>query len=149
MAMTTVNIINQAPFAENDSAATNEDAPVIVNVLANDWDPDDDPLSITVVASGLHGSTALNPDGTITYSPFSNFYGSDNFTYTLTDGHGRSATALVSMTVLPVNDPPSATNDNGETNQNKPISINVLANDFDIDGDGIVLSGFTQPLTEQ
>ena len=53
-----------------------------------------------------HGRALLNLDGTITYTPDENFFGSDSFLYIATDGYGGNETATVSITVYPVNDPP-------------------------------------------
>lgn len=95
-----------APTANNDSATTDEDTPVDINVLANDVEPDGDTLNITSVTQGTNGSVSVNPDKTIHYTPALNFFGSDSFTYTIDDGHGATSTATVNVTVNPVNDPP-------------------------------------------
>ena len=68
--------VNQAPAAGDDSATTDEDASIVIPVLANDSDPDGDALSILVADGAGHGSATVNPDGTITYLPAANFQGS-------------------------------------------------------------------------
>ena len=98
-----------APTANNDTATTDEDTPVDINVLANDVEPDGDPLSITGVTQGTNGSVSVNLNKTIHYAPALNFNGSDSFTYTINDGHGGTSTATVNVTVNPVNDPPTFT----------------------------------------
>src|SRR5215216_1148012 len=95
-----------APTANNDSATTDEDTPVNVNVLANDVEPDGDTLSVVSVTQGANGAVTINPDKTVRYEPAANFFGSDSFTYTVDDGHGGQSTATVNVTVNAVNDAP-------------------------------------------
>ena len=96
------------PVASGDSASTDEDAAVVITVLSNDSDPNGDPLTITAVSDPANGTTVINPDGTITYTPDPDFNGIDSFTYTISDGNGGTATATVMVTVTPVNDAPVA-----------------------------------------
>ena len=98
-----------APTANNDTATTDEDTPVNVNVLANDTDPDGDTLNVISVTQGGNGAVSINPDKTVRYVPNLNFFGSDSFTYTIDDGHGGQSTATVNVTVTPVNDAPTFT----------------------------------------
>ncbi len=98
---------NHAPITTNDTATTLEDTAVTINVITNDVDQDGDALTITAVTQGTNGAVANNGNGTVLYSPATNFFGTDFFTYTISDGFGRSATGGVSITVLPVNDPPT------------------------------------------
>ena len=140
----TVSSVNDAPVATNDVARTNEDTPVRVNVLANDTDPDGDPLTVTA-ASAPNGTVVINPDGTITYTPRANFNGTDTITYTISDGKGGTSTATVTVTVDPVNDPPVATNDVATTNEDTPVTVSVLANDTDVDGDPLTVVSATAP----
>ncbi|SEI16964.1 T1SS-143 domain-containing protein/type I secretion C-terminal target domain (VC_A0849 subclass) [Rhizobium tibeticum] len=91
--------------------ATNEDTALTIstaNLLANDSDVDGDTLSIVgVSAASAHGGTVtLNNNGTITYNPAANYNGKDTFTYTVSDGHGGTAIATVTVNVTPVNDAP-------------------------------------------
>lgn len=91
---------NRPPTAGNDSAVALVNQSARIGVLANDTDPDQNPLSVTAVTQGQHGSVVINADGTLTYTPASNFTGGDSFTYTITDGKGGTATATVSVTVV-------------------------------------------------
>jgi VCBS repeat-containing protein len=142
----TVNGVNDPPVAVQDSAATAEDTPVVIPVLANDTDPENDALSVTGVSAPSHGTAAVNPDGSVTYSPASNYNGSDSFTYTVSDGSGGSAAAAVNITVNGVNDPPVAGDDLLTVLEDGPMaSVNVLNNDSDIDGDTLTVTGCTQP----
>ena len=102
---------NQNPVAENDGPyATTEDqlltVPATQGVLANDHDPNSDPLSATLLAQATHGVVILANDGGFTYQPNADFNGSDSFTYTVSDGQGGTATATVSLTIAAVNDAP-------------------------------------------
>jgi len=94
---------------DDDSATTNEDNSVTIDVLANDADPDGDTLTVGSVTQPTNGSAALNADNTVTYTPKSDFNGKDTFTYTISDGNGETATATVTVTVNSVNDAPSFT----------------------------------------
>jgi VCBS repeat-containing protein len=76
-------------------------------VLANDSDPNDDPITAELVSDVSNGSLALNPDGSFTYTPSQDYYGLDSFTYLATDGELDSVEALVTITVNPVNDIPN------------------------------------------
>ncbi|WP_305880423.1 retention module-containing protein [Pseudomonas citronellolis] len=100
-----INAVNDAPEAKPDSASTQEDKPVTLNVLANDSDVDGDSLSVTS-ASASNGSVTVNADGTLTYTPKANFSGSDSITYTISDGHGGTASSTVAVSVTPVADVP-------------------------------------------
>ena len=95
------------PTALDDAITTAEDTAVRVVVLNNDSDPDNDSLTVVAVTQPSHGTTAINPDGTVTYTPARNFNGADSFTYTISDGHEGTATATVSVTVTAVNDAPT------------------------------------------
>ena len=97
---------NQPPVAVDDAATTDEDTAVTIPVLDNDFDPDLDPLTIDFVNAPDHGSAAANPDGTVTYTPDADYYGSDSFNYGISDGKGGTAFATVTVTITPVNDVP-------------------------------------------
>ena len=136
---------NGAPIAAPDSATTAEDSSVDIPVLANDSDPDGDTLTVTAAGAPSHGSTAAQPNGTVRYSPAANYAGPDSFDYTVDDGGGHSATGTVSVTVTPVNDTPVATDDALVTSRDVPSTIAVLANDTDVDGDALSVTGVTAP----
>nr|MCS5550164.1 tandem-95 repeat protein [Gammaproteobacteria bacterium] len=100
----TINNTNDAPVASTDSISTNEDTSVTFDVLSNDNDADvGDTLSVTSTSSANYGTVTINLDGTLTYTPISNFYGSDSFTYTVSDGNGGTDTATVNITINAVN----------------------------------------------
>jgi hypothetical protein len=87
------------PVAVNDTATVPEGQSVVIPVLANDGDPDGDPLTIASVTQGAIGAVTINADQTLTYTPNANACGADSFTYTISDGRGGTATASVSVSV--------------------------------------------------
>lgn len=135
---TATTAANNPPSAGNDSASTNEDSAITINTLANDSDPDGQSLTITTVGSAANGTTSTN-GSTVTYTPKADFNGSDNFSYTVSDGAGGSATATVSISVSPVNDAPTAINDSASVATNGTVTIHVLANDSDKEGSPLSL----------
>jgi hypothetical protein len=141
----TVTSVNDLPVAVSDSASTAEDTPVTINVLANDSDPEGDALSVAGASQGLHGSTQVNADNTITYTPALNYYNSDSFTYTLRDANGGTRTGTVNVTISPVNDPPVAVDDTAVTAEDTAKTISVRTNDSDPELDTLTLTGVTQP----
>jgi len=131
----TVNPINDVPIANNDTYTTPEDTQLNANVITNDQNLFDLPISISLVNNVSNGSLTLNNNGTFSYMPNSEYFGSDNFTYKLTDGNGDAVTANVNITVTFINDgAPAAINDNTSTNEDTAVTIDVLANDSDMDG---------------
>jgi len=100
----TVDAVNDAPVAADDTATTDEDVAVNVNVLGNDSDIDGDALTVTA-ASADNGSVVIETDGSLTYTPDADFNGADTITYTISDGD-LTDTAEVAVTVNPVNDAP-------------------------------------------
>ena len=134
--------INEPPVANDDSTTTNEDTPVSITVLANDTDPETniDVATVEILTNGMIGTAVVNPDGTITYTPDPDASGSDTVLYRVCDELGLCDTAEVSITVLPINDPPVATDDTYSTDQDTPAGGNVVTDDTgngvdnDVDG---------------
>ena len=101
----TINGGNDAPVANADSAETDEDTAVTIDVLSNDTDPDsNDTLTLVSAANGDNGTVGI-VNNELVYTPNANFNGSDSFSYTMEDSGGISKTATVSVTVNPVADP--------------------------------------------
>ncbi|MGE2693022.1 Ig-like domain-containing protein, partial [Mycolicibacterium pulveris] len=98
----TVNPVNDAPVAVDDAVTVDEDGVAVVGVLGNDTDLDGDELSVTAAGAAGNGTVTL-VDGVLTYTPDTDFHGTDWFTYTISDGNGGTATATVYVTVNPVN----------------------------------------------
>jgi VCBS repeat-containing protein len=114
------------------SHSTNEDTPVSGQVVASD--ADGNPLSYTAGTSPAHGSVTVNPDGTWTYTPGSNFNGSDSFTVAISDGQGGISTATVNVGVTAVNDAPVASADSASVLEGGSVAINLVGNDGDVEG---------------
>ena len=153
---TTINTVNGPPLAKDDAAITDEDNPLTIDapgVLNNDSDPDvGDTLTLTAVnTSGTVGNvTAWDADGSFTYDPNGQFEylpagGSttDSFTYTVSDGNGGTDDATVTITITGLNDLPVAVNDSYITNVDTAVTIDVLNNDYDIDGDVLTVVSTT------
>ena len=105
---------NQPPIAVDDSLPTPTNTPAIFSVaklLANDSDPDGDIISVvSVSSSSTQSGTVSLASGQVTYSPPTNFFGTDTFTYTIADGQGGSASGSVTVSVGSV-----------------PISLNIVS----------------------
>src|SRR5262249_9290492 len=117
----TVRPVQDPPDALDDAATTAQNMPVTIPVLASGVDPDGDAVAVASVTQGTNGTVAINADGTVTYTPAAGFAGTDHFTYTVTDGHGNSDTATVTVVVNAVNRPPKAHNDNAVTAPGTPV----------------------------
>lgn len=133
----TVTNVNDAPRANDDLFATNEDTPFSASVAANDVDVDGDVLHVISHTAPASGILNMNDDGTFTYTPNLNVHGTDSFQYTVSDGNEGTSTATVTITIISVNDAPVANNDYAYTTLSNPVRINVLANDVDADGDAL------------
>ena len=140
-----VAAVNDAPIAVDDSATTAEDTSVTIEVLINDSDPENDPITLDSASNPSNGTASINPNGTILYTPDLNFHGTDSFAYTISDPQGASATATVNVIVTPVNDPPIARDDTATTTEGTAVVINVLGNDSDVDGDTLSITVVTDP----
>jgi hypothetical protein len=139
--------VNGAPTAVDDSFTLAEDAgATLLDVLANDTDPENDALTITTVTQPAAGTGSVVNNGTdVTYNTATHFNGTATFSYTINDGNGNSATANVTLNLTPVNDAPVAIGDAASTTAGTPVVINVLGNDFDIDGDTLSVTAVTAP----
>jgi Bacterial Ig domain len=143
----TITAVNDAPTADNETLTLAEDAAATsVAVLVGDADVDGDALMITTKTNGTKGAVTITGGGTgLTYKPYVGFSGPDAFTYTISDGHGGSATGTVTVTITGVNDPPTAGNDGSITvPEGAPaMPLAVLANDTDPDGDTLKITAVT------
>ena len=111
----TINVsdVPEPPTAMNDTARTDEDQSVKIDVLDNDTDPDTEraALRVSVLTQPLNGRARVESDRTITYTPSANYHGPDSFRYRVQDGGGLTADARVTVTVNPVNDAPEFATD--------------------------------------
>ncbi|ADO74013.1 Ig-like domain-containing protein [Stigmatella aurantiaca] len=146
----TVMDVNDPPTANDDAFTVLEDsAATVVDVLANDTaEPDvGETLFVSAVTQPANGTVTLNGT-TVRFRPAANFFGTTTFTYTLSDNRGGTDTATVTMTVTPVNDPPTARNDAFSVAESSgATALDVLANDSFAPDDGETLSvtAVTQP----
>jgi hypothetical protein len=136
VAMVTINVtaMNDAPQGTADVALATGTTPLVIAVLANDTDPDGDALSVASVSTPGGGTAVINADNTVTYTANAGTT-SDAFTYVPFDGELNGAPVNVSVTVhAAVNHPPEAVDDTARAARNETITIAVLANDTDADG---------------
>ncbi|WP_346949032.1 Ig-like domain-containing protein [Dyella sp.] len=137
----TVTPVNHAPTAQDGSATVAEDGAVVLDPRGNARDVDGDPLAVVIVSGPAHGALVRNADGSFTYTPTAYYAGGDSFTYKVNDGTADSNVATIVLTVTPVNHAPVAVNDTAATDQGVPVTIDVLANDSDIDNSTGVNAG--------
>lgn len=136
---------NRPPIARDDTATTTVGQPVTIAMLANDADPDGDALTIATVGVPAHGSAAVS-GGAVVYTPAAGYSGVDRFSYTISDGHGGTAGAFITVVVAPApNRPPVAADDAATTAAGQPVTIPVLANDSDPDGDALTIVSVGAP----
>ena len=131
---------NRPPEAVDDRVETAEDTPVLIDVVANDTDPDGDALQVVAIMAPAHG-TATVVTGGMRYVPEPDYHGPDRFTYRVADSSGEMAAASVSVTVLPVNDAPLAVGSipTQQLEEGGPPSTLEVAPYFE-DADGEVLA---------
>ena len=142
----TIAAVNDKPEANGDAKTLDEDGgTTAIDVLANDDDIDGNALTVTAVTQGAKGSVAITGGGTgLSYTPDANANGADTFAYTISDGHGMTDTASVTITIDPANDPPVAPDDAATMNEDAgPTAVDVLDNDTDIDGDDLTIVAAT------
>ncbi|EOD9423373.1 Ig-like domain-containing protein, partial [Vibrio campbellii] len=143
----TVNPVNDAPVANDDSAVTDEDTPVTINVLPNDTDVDGDTLTIVNASVPADQGTVEVVDGKLVFTPAENFNGEATISYTVSDG-ALEDEAQVSVTVNPINDAPVANDDRAATDEDTPVTIDVLPNDTDVDGDTLTIVNTSVPVDQ-
>ncbi|HKB02974.1 MAG TPA: S8 family serine peptidase, partial [Gemmataceae bacterium] len=154
--LVTVLPVNDAARVRDDAYTLLEDKPLSVppaGVLVNDRDPEGHAMTAALVAGPQHavpGSFTFNSNGSFTYTPIANFAGEDTFTYRVTESGGNlvSVLATVTLNVVPTNDAPAA-GDDVASSDGHAVTINVLENDTDIDGDVLRVGSYTRPTLGQ
>ena len=148
----TVNPVNDPPVIANNTVVTNEDNPVSGTILSvGDYDPDGTTLTVntTPVAGPYHGIIIINSDGTYTYTPSPNYYGTDTIIIAVCDSGFPLPAICVNntlvITINSVNDLCNANNDTTDVCSDATLVVNPLANDTDIDGDSLFISAIVQP----
>ncbi len=136
--------INVSPTGNPDSAETQSGDSVTIDVLSNDTDPDGDDLTICEFTQGSNGMVEL-VDGELVYTPADDFEGTDTFTYTVCDGNGGQDTTTVTVTVTEPDLPPVAVDDSATTEGGTSVTISVLDNDSEPEGESFTITDYTQP----
>jgi VCBS repeat-containing protein/predicted outer membrane repeat protein len=137
----TVNEVNDAPVAVDDSYSTDEDTPLVVDapgVLDNDTDPENGTLTAVLNLGPAHGDLTFLVDGSFVYTPTLDYNGTDTFTYHANDGELNSNIATVTITINPINDAPVAVADSYTVGQDATLDVDapgVLSNDTDPEDD--------------
>ena len=114
-------------------------------LLQNDSDPDGDTLTVTAVAGATHGSVSL-VNGQIVFVPEADYSGQASFTYTVSDGHGGTDTATVTLNITPVNDAPEAGEISYTMAEDGTLTINesdIVAAATDAEGDTISVTSMS------
>jgi len=132
----TVRPINDAPVTKADSYRIKEDGSIVMDVLENDSDVDST-LTLLSVSGAKNGKVAI-VDGKLTYQPYANFNGEERLTVIVTDGE-LTATTIVTLVVDSVNDAPELVDDEATTKYHTPITLDVLANDTDLENDPLTI----------
>ncbi|MSO93216.1 MAG: tandem-95 repeat protein [Rhodospirillales bacterium] len=148
----TVDPANDNPVAVGDVFSGSEDGTIVFSLedlLGNDSDLDGDSLSLGSFTQPSNGTLAFDAGTqTFTFTPNANWNGSTAFNYTVSDGHGGTATGSVGLNVAAVNDGPVAHTDAFTGNEDNAVSISkatLLGNDTDVDGDSLTITGVTEP----
>ncbi|SFR50687.1 ELWxxDGT repeat-containing protein [Pseudidiomarina maritima] len=130
---------NTTPEATADSVTVIWQGDAEIDVLANDIDADDDSLVITSAHADIGTVTVINDGAALHYDAPANYAGTATVTYAIDDGRGGVATAAVAVMIL-ANRAPETTVDTVSTVVNKPVSVDVVANDIDADGDTLTVA---------
>ena len=146
----TVTPVNDAPVARPDSGVRLDENTSITldpaSLLANDTDVEGDAISFVSVTSGPDIAVELTEAGQIRVTPRADFFGTGQFTYTIRDAAGLTASGQVSVVVDPVNATPVLQPDTLATIEDAPLLIgfaDLLGNDSDADGDALVITSVT------
>jgi len=123
-----VTPVNDPPIAVDDTSTINQDSTAVINATTNDSDADGnlDPTSATAMTFPENGTVVNNGDGTFTYTPDLDFFGTDSFDYQVCDTDGACDTATITINVLEVvavNNPPVAADDSVTTTEDTAVRV--------------------------
>ncbi len=137
--------VNRGPVVSAPAIASGaEDTRISGQIVASDADGDQLSYTVKTGFGPAHGAVLLNAaTGTWTYDPAANYNGTDRFTVVVADGHGGLVEQVIDLSVTPVNDAPVAVDDVGSVGEGQTKVFNLLANDTDVDGNMLSLTGFT------
>ncbi|UWR25066.1 tandem-95 repeat protein [Sulfitobacter sp. S223] len=137
---------NADPVAVDDVIFLDEDTMITFDPTANDSDLDGDSLTVAeVLSEPTNGTVVLNGDGTVSYTPDADFFGTDSFDFVIADGRGGTDVSNVSVSVNGVEDNPVANDDFANVLQGEAVLIDLLANDTDADGDALSILSIVDP----
>lgn len=142
------NGIDDPPVAVPDPVTARAGAAVPIAVTANDYDPDGEAIALSGVGEAAHGTVEIANATTVSYLPDDEYLGIDQFSYTIVDGDGTEASAIVTIELLAVdtvNRAPIGSPDVADTATDRPVDIDVLLNDIDPERDALRLDTFTVP----
>ena len=148
-----VKSVNDRPVANSDSLSVKEGESETLNLINNDTDIEGDALRINQISSSDLGSISISSDGnSVSFDANSSIVNTlkagevieDTITYNISDGDAVSEEAEINIAITGVNDAPEAFSDSAQTNKNESVSLNVILNDKDIDGDSLTVTGVTQ-----
>src|ERR1035437_9435379 len=147
VATVTLNVtkVEIAPTLANSTVALNEDGSANLNPLESASDVNGDPLTAAVVTQPVHGNVTVNADGTFTYTPNQYFFGTDSFSYLVSDGVANSNVATVTLNVSKIEIAPTLANSSATLDEDSSASLNPLMNATDVNGDSLTAAVVTQP----
>jgi len=117
-------------LAKDASITVNEDSSVAINLESLITNPDDRKITITIARNAKKGVLSQS-ENIVTYQPENNYFGEDSFYYQVADNSHNLLTAEVSVTIIPINDPPTTKDGTASTNQNTPVTIALNSDDVD------------------
>ena len=141
----TVTPVNDAPVLTGRNAVTAEDTALILELRNTATDVDNSTLTPIIVTQPAHGTLVKNTDGTYSYTPASNYNGTDSFTYKVNDGSLDSNEVTVSLTVTAVNDAPVLTGRNASTAEDTALILELRNTATDVDSTTLTPVIVTQP----
>ena len=142
----TITVVEGTPLGGADRYSVHAGQSLLVDapgVLANDSDPNGDPLTVIALSAAAHGATDLVTNGKLTYTPDPGFVGQDSFSYIISDGVLRSE--FITVTIDVTNAPPVAGADSFTVLAGRTLTVaapGLLANDSDPDGDALQVIAF-------
>ncbi|TAN61452.1 MAG: tandem-95 repeat protein, partial [Magnetospirillum sp.] len=133
---------NNTPIGVADGLAAGEDAPLTIAasaLVANDRDLDDDALTVLSVGNASHGTVVLDGSGTLTFTPDADYNGTAGFDYTVSDGHGGTATGHATVTVVAANDAPVGLAAALAATEDTALAVAAAGLATDLDGDALAV----------
>ena len=137
----TINPVNDAPVAQDETKEVNEDEVLTLQLSASDVDGDD--LTFGLDTQALHGTASISSSGALVYTPDANYNGIDEVAFSVTDGQLTSAQATVQLRVLAVNDAPVASDATTTTDEDVAVTLTLSATD--VDGDALTYTIVSGP----